>query len=361
MKTDAGITTAEVLVPCDNLNETLKFFTTTLAFRLEAIFPADNPQTAVISGHGLRLRLARGLNAEPGIIRIACARPAAIAGKDEAIIAPNGTRIELTASSTPLSSPPVESKFSVRTLAGSPPWIIGRAGMQYRDLVPDRQGGSIIASHIRIPDGGPVPDMVHYHTVGFQMIYCYKGWVRVVYEDQGEPIIMHPGDCVLQAPEIRHRVLEASDGLEVIEIGCPAEHMTSIDHTMDLPNGTINRDRDFSGQRFVFHQAAKATWSPFRQAGFAARDTGIANATKGVAGVQVARLTGPLDGAPIRLNSALHFTFVLSGAVRLAAHGHGPADLVAGDAFVIPAGLAYALSDAAGDLQLLEATLPAAP
>jgi quercetin dioxygenase-like cupin family protein len=41
------------------------------------------------------------------------------------------------------------------------------------------------------------------------MIYCHRGWVRVVYEDQGEPFVMHPGDCVLQPPGIRHRVLEA--------------------------------------------------------------------------------------------------------------------------------------------------------
>jgi hypothetical protein len=43
----------------------------------------------------------------------------------------------------------------------------------------------MIASHIRIPDGGPVPDMVHFHKVGFQLIFCIKGWVDVVYEDQG--------------------------------------------------------------------------------------------------------------------------------------------------------------------------------
>ena len=30
-----------------------------------------------------------------------------------------------------------------------------RAGMRYRDLVPDRQGGRIIASHIHIRDAGP--------------------------------------------------------------------------------------------------------------------------------------------------------------------------------------------------------------
>ena len=67
------------------------------------------------------------------------------------------------------------------------------------------------------------------------MIYCYKGWVRVVYDDQGPPFVMHAGDCVLQPPEIRHRVLESSPGLEVIEIGCPAQHETWADPELDLP------------------------------------------------------------------------------------------------------------------------------
>jgi hypothetical protein len=48
--------------------------------------------------------------------------------------------------------------------------------MQYRDLLPSRLGGRYIASHIRIPDGGPVPDYVHYHRVRFQMIFCKAGW-----------------------------------------------------------------------------------------------------------------------------------------------------------------------------------------
>ena len=37
----------------------------------------------------------------------------------------------------------------------------------------------MIASHIRVPDG-PVPDMVHYHKVGFQLIFCVAGWVDVL-------------------------------------------------------------------------------------------------------------------------------------------------------------------------------------
>ena len=113
--------------------------------------------------------------------------------------------------------------------------------MLYRDLIPGRLGGRYIASHITIPEGGPVADWVHYHRVAFQMIYVRRGWVRVVYEDQGEPFVMHAGDLVLQPPEIRHRVLESSPGLEVIEIGCPALHETLADHELELPNGASIR------------------------------------------------------------------------------------------------------------------------
>src|SRR5207237_1333899 len=129
-------------------------------------------------------------------------------------------------------------------------WGRGRAGMQYRDLIPGRLGGRVIASQIRIPDGGPVADYVHHHRVRFQMIYCRRGWVRVVYEDQGPPFAMREGDCVLQPPGIRHRVLEASRGLEVIEVSAPSDHETFRDHELELPSANERRERVFSGQRF---------------------------------------------------------------------------------------------------------------
>ena len=129
-------------------------------------------------------------------------------------------------------------------------WHRGRAGMDYRDLVPDRRGGALIASHIRIEAGGPVADYVHYHDVRVQVIYCLRGWVRLVYEDQGEPFVMSAGECVVQPPGIRHRVLECSPGLEVIEVAAPAVHATHVDHELPLP--TARRERTYAGQRFVW-------------------------------------------------------------------------------------------------------------
>jgi len=350
-------TRAEIRLPSRDLKDDLPFFTRTLGMRLDLIYPADDPAVAVVSGHGLRLRLDRHATEPPGTIRILTDDPDAFAGGARLLIAPNGTRIEVDAANPPLILPPTQHAFVVRRLADGAPWLIGRAGMQYRDLVPDRLGGAVIASHIRIPDGGPVPDMVHFHKVGFQLIFCINGWVDVVYEDQGGPIRLRAGDCFIQPPEIRHRVLEASDGIEVIEIGVPAEHVTEVDHGMTLPTPHLRPDREWQGQRFVHNIGATGAFAPFRLPGFVARDTTIDANTKGTASVMVAR---PDGGAPhwTRHDADILFTYVLQGAMTLEGEGKSPFRLSPGDAFVIPPGLATRYADASPDLQLLEVSLP---
>jgi mannose-6-phosphate isomerase-like protein (cupin superfamily) len=183
-------------------------------------------------------------------------------------------------------------------------WHQGRAGMEYRDLLPDRVGGRLIVSHIRIRDGGPVSDYVHYHAIDFQLIYVRAGWVRVVYEDQGAPFVMHAGDCVVQPPLIRHRVLEASSGLEVIELASPARHATYADHELHLPTPNIRPDRDFSGQRFSWHRAA-GTRAPVE-------DLGVASATNGHV---TARILRDRAAAPGRLSFPVGEREVLEVAV----------------------------------------------
>lgn len=289
-----------------DLTEAIQYFTHRLGFRLEMIIPADAPQAAIVSGQGLTLRL----EAEPMTVSVAT---------DDA-------------------------------------WHEGRAGMQYRDLIPGRLGGRVIASHIRIPNGGPVADYVHYHRVRFQMIYCKAGWVRVVYEDQGPPFVLEAGDCVLQPPEIRHRVLEASPGLEVIEIGCPAVHETWVEHELQLPTSQVLPARQFSGQHFVRHQASTAQWTPWRVAGFEMRDTGIAAATRGLASVRVVRATTATTAVIAGHADELLFYFVLQGEGAFAYHRQ---PLQAGDSRVISTGLAHTLHAQAG-LEILEVSLATA-
>lgn len=355
--TEASEIRAEIRLPTQELRNDLPFYTRTLGFRLDTIFPADNPSVAVLSGHGVRLRIEKGAAEAPGTLRILTDDPG-FAGGVKALTAPNGTKIEIDELNPPVVTPVTEHAFVVRRLADQAPWVIGRAGMEYRDLIPTRLGGAMIASHIRVPDG-PVPDMVHFHKVGFQLIFCVAGWVDVLYEDQGDVRRIHAGDCFIQPPGIRHKVLH-SEGVQVVEIGVPADHVTEIDHEMTLPTPHYRPDREWDGQRFVHDIGSEGTFRPFRIPGFEARDTTINANTKGVASVMVARPLG--QPAPWTVHDGdILFTFVMSGGMTLEGEGKDPYRLAPGDAFVIPPGMATRYADPTPDLELLEVTLPGNP
>ncbi len=353
------IQAAEIVLGCDDLATTLAFYQERLGFRLDAIYPADDPTDAVVSGYGLRVRLQRGAVGSPGTLRLLCDNPEAASRGEGDLIAPNGTRIEFVEVDPPFVVPEVAHSVVITKNSADAEIITGRAGMRYRDLIPGRLGGHVIASQISIPDAGPVPDSVHFHKVHFQLIYCYKGWVKVLYEDNGPPITLQAGDCFMQPPEIRHRVLESSAGLEVIEVSVPSEHITYIDHEMELPTPDLVPEREYSGQKFVNHKAANATWSSWRLPGFEARDLEINAATSGVADVKVARVKG--NRAPIITsnNCPMVFNFVLEGETTLQVDGEEAESLAAGDTFVIPPDVKHTIFDYSGDLEILEVALPA--
>ncbi len=286
-------------------------------YRLDVIYPADDPQTAVLSKDGDRVRLTTN----PG-------------------------------NELPHALPRFAPEFLVSRASGG--WGEGRAGMLYRDLIPGRLGGRYIASHISIPNGGPVSDWVHYHHVRFQMIYVSRGWARLVYEDQGEPFVMESGDVVLQPPEIRHRVLENSAGFEVVEVGCPALHPTFADHEMTLPSVKVDSSRNFSGQRFLHHCASQTQWTPF--SGGEAQETAMEAATGGIAQVRTIRGIGrPLNFAAH--SGELVFGFVLDGTATLdfrGTHRLGPVD-----SFVIPPGEEWTVANPSDDFRLLHVTTAA--
>jgi quercetin dioxygenase-like cupin family protein len=352
------IEVAEVVFPCENLAENLAFFTDTLGFRIESIYPADTPRIAVVSAYGTRLRLEEKSGVAPNELHLTCRRTEVAACAYDELVAPNGTRVKFEATDIPPVIPDLLSSLTVQKVGDQSNWVIGRAGMQYRDLIPDRLGGRYIASHIRIPEGGPVSDYVHHHHILFQLIYCYKGWVRVVYEDQGAPFLMHPGDCVLQPPHIRHEVLECSEGFEVVEISCPAEHVTLVDHDMALPTEQLRPDRDFGGQRFSFHQAVETNWSAWRADGFDSRDFGFVEATGNIVSAGVVRaVAGSTLPADSHQNELL-FNFVLQGSMTIEFEGNKVWKLQAGDSCTIPAGMDYSLSDCSTDLEFLEVLTP---
>lgn len=206
--------------------------------------------------------------------------------------------------------------------------------MHYRDLIPSRLGGHSIASHIKVADG-PVDDWVHYHELAFQLIAVTRGWVRLVYQGQGEPFVMRAGDMVLQPPGIRHRVLESGDGLEVVEISGPAIHATFADHDLTLPGGEGDM---YGGQQFAWHQAATAPWTTWN--GGEAQQTAIGRASGGAIEARIVRDIGAPLAVPAS-DGDLVFGFLIDGKANL--EFQGTHHLAAGDAFVIPPDAPWAL------------------
>jgi len=108
-----------------------------------------------------------------------------------------------------------------------------RSFMEYRDLgVENATHGQFRAHVIRIKKDAPGShDLhttgLHQHLCDFQMFYVLKGWIRFIYEGQGEQTF-HQGDCVVQPAGIVHNELECSDDIEVLEVYSPATHETRV-------------------------------------------------------------------------------------------------------------------------------------
>src|SRR5436190_21657090 len=90
-----AVRSAEVVVPCSDLQATMDFFLERLGFRLEVIFPADAPSTAVISGYGVTLRLVLSGNVPTPRLRLLMDGSALPSGTAHELTAPNAMTIEL--------------------------------------------------------------------------------------------------------------------------------------------------------------------------------------------------------------------------------------------------------------------------
>ena len=101
-----------------------------------------------------------------------------------------------------------------------------RGFFQYKNLgIEEATNGDYGANVIRAIDGKHAKGDWHFHRLKFQMVYILKGWVKFEYKGEGI-FTLNPGDVVYQPPEIRHREIEHSEDLELIEITSPAEFKT---------------------------------------------------------------------------------------------------------------------------------------
>ena len=333
---------ADVVVPTLSLSADIELFES-LGFQLQVIFPADEPRVAQLTGPGICVRLDSAADVAPPTIRLP--------DLDSAVRTSAGA--ELVPVLAEFESVELDDAY---VFASGGDWGTGRAGMEYRDLIPDRHGGRVIASHIRIAEPGPVPDYVHHHDIRFQMIYCRRGRVEVIYEDQGDAFWMEAGDCVLQPPHIRHRVLASDGGCEVIEIASPAEHPTFVEHEIALPTSVIDPGRDFGGQRFCFDRGADLKWELVGD-GWSQKRFSIEDATNGIASVRLVQANvaevGSLGGEH---HGDLCLLFALEGEASIAV-GDVQQPLTANDSVAVPGQTPWRLSSASDDFAALHISL----
>lgn len=119
-------------------------------------------------------------------------------------------------------------KFSVRHLAGSKFARRGlRSYFEYRDLGIKRATlGMVVAHVIRARPGKAPHGEWHVHDCDVQFVYVLKGWVLFEYEGVGK-VLMKAGSCFYQPPRIRHRELEHSPDVEMLEVVSPASFKTA--------------------------------------------------------------------------------------------------------------------------------------
>jgi quercetin dioxygenase-like cupin family protein len=98
---------------------------------------------------------------------------------------------------------------------------------EYRDLgIQESTGGKAVAHVIRARGGHKAGGEWHRHDVQFQIYYVLRGWITFEYEGQGI-VTATAGSCVHQPPGIRHREIEHSADLELLEVVLPGDFATS--------------------------------------------------------------------------------------------------------------------------------------
>ena len=119
----------------------------------------------------------------------------------------------------------------VHNEAAGATWTKGlRQIFEYRDLgIEAGTDGDYVAHVIRANDEQEADQIHewHVHDCNFQMVYILRGWVTFEYEGVGVRTL-HEGDCINQVPMIKHREIECSKDLELLEIVAPANFGTRV-------------------------------------------------------------------------------------------------------------------------------------
>ncbi|MFM0222971.1 cupin domain-containing protein [Paraburkholderia dipogonis] len=110
---------------------------------------------------------------------------------------------------------------------------------EYRDLgIVNATNGKVIAHLVRAKNEPEAGTGWHVHEADFQIVIMLKGWAKFMYEDK--ETLVSAGDCVHQAPGIRHFLFDYSPDMEYLEIVGPADFKSvpvSVPFAVPEPTG----------------------------------------------------------------------------------------------------------------------------
>lgn len=118
------------------------------------------------------------------------------------------------------------TRFSINRGEGATYDAGPRKFMVYRDLgIAEATGGAYDAKIVKANPAVKERAAWHKHELEFQMVFVLKGWIKFEYEGVGH-VTLYPGDCMHQAPGIKHIEIDHSDDYEGIELTCPGRFQT---------------------------------------------------------------------------------------------------------------------------------------
>ncbi|GJH26986.1 cupin domain-containing protein [Caballeronia novacaledonica] len=115
---------------------------------------------------------------------------------------------------------------------------LGCETFAYRDFgIADATDGRVIAHLVKATNAPEKGTGWHIHEAEFHIVLMLKGWARFMYEDKDT--LVTAGDCVHQAPRIRHFLFDYSEDMEYLEVVGPAEFKSiEVEGPCDVPAPT---------------------------------------------------------------------------------------------------------------------------
>ncbi|MFX1689799.1 cupin domain-containing protein [Paraburkholderia sp. A2RI-6] len=106
---------------------------------------------------------------------------------------------------------------------------------EYLDLgIADATKGKVVAQIVRAKNPPEAGTGWHVHEAEFHIVMMLKGWAKFMYEDR--ETLVSAGDCVHQAPGMRHFLFDYSPDMEYLEVVSPADFKSiEVDGPCEVP------------------------------------------------------------------------------------------------------------------------------